>query len=174
MSFLQKIFGASTPDPKHALRPLYDAVIAKARQVHWYEQGHVADSIDGRFDMVAAMLSIVLLRFEARREAVQESVYLTEIFVDDMDGQLREIGIGDMIVGKHLGRIMGALGGRLGAYRKGIDDPAQLESAIIRNIFRGQAPDSAHVAYVADAMRDAYAALLKQDADAILMGNLSW
>ncbi len=42
---------------------------------------------------------------------------LTEIFIDDMDATLRQIGIGDYVVGKHVGRMMSALGGRLAAFR---------------------------------------------------------
>jgi cytochrome b pre-mRNA-processing protein 3 len=48
----------------------------------------------------------------ARRGAL-----LTELFVEDMDGQLRESGVGDVVVGKHIGKLMAVLGGRLGALR---------------------------------------------------------
>ena len=76
------------------------------------------DTIDGRFDMIAAILALVLLRLEAEGEAGRDpSVLLTEIFIDDMDGTLRQIGIGDYVVGKHVGRMMSALGGRLAAFR---------------------------------------------------------
>ena len=78
------------------------------------------DTLDGRFDMIAAILALVLLRLEAEGEAGRgPSVLLTEIFIDDMDGTLRQIGIGDYVVGKHVGRMMGALGGRLAAFRAG-------------------------------------------------------
>ena len=53
----------------------------------WYRDGQVPDTIDGRFDMIAAMLALVLLRLEAEGEAGRgPSVLLTEIFIDDMDG----------------------------------------------------------------------------------------
>src|SRR3546814_21170489 len=77
-------------------------------------------SSDLRFDMITAILCLVLLRLEGAPETKQQSVWLTELFVDDMDGRLRQIGIGDMIVGKHIGRMMSALGGRLAAYRSGL------------------------------------------------------
>ncbi|MEI4584072.1 hypothetical protein WAC45_27695, partial [Klebsiella pneumoniae] len=44
--------------------PLYDAVVARAREPHWYLDGGVPDTLDGRFDMVAAVLAMVLLRLE--------------------------------------------------------------------------------------------------------------
>ena len=116
MGLIQRIFGGKA-DPSAALLPLYEQVVARARAPHWYEEGAVPDTIDGRFDMIAAVLSLVLLRLEPEEKARRESVWLTELFVADMDGQLRQIGIGDVSVGKHMGKMMSALGGRLGAYR---------------------------------------------------------
>lgn len=136
MSLLKRLFGSARPDPKMNLVPLYNQIVAKAREPHWYETGQVADSIDGRFDMIAAVLTLLLLRLEKDKAHAQDMVYLTELFVDDMDGQLREVGIGDMIVGKHIGRIMGALGGRLGAFREALTNPELLDGVILRNIYR--------------------------------------
>src|SRR3546814_19702007 len=117
MSILRRLF--SNDDPRDALRPLYSAIVARGREPHWYAQGGVADTLDGRFDMITAILCLVLLRLEGAPETKQQSVWLTELFVDDMDGQLRQIGIGDMIVGKHIGRVMSALGGRAEERRVG-------------------------------------------------------
>lgn len=160
-SFFDRIFRRAA-DPRDALRPLWHAVVARARAPHWYEDGAVPDTLDGRFDMVALILSLVLLRIEAAPEHGRDGVLLTEIFVDDMDGQMRQIGFGDMIVGKQIGQIMSALGGRLGAYRDGGEDPAAMEAALLRNLYRGEAPPSAAMAHVmaeAAALRSALAAV---------------
>ncbi|NJS15493.1 MAG: hypothetical protein HC788_13935 [Sphingopyxis sp.] len=113
MSLIDRLFGRKE-DPRDALRPLWGAVVAHARAPHWYIAGGVPDTLDGRFDMVALILSQVLLRMEQAPDHAQDSAWLTEIFVEDMDGQMRQIGFGDMIVGKQIGQIMSALGGRLG------------------------------------------------------------
>lgn len=63
MSLFSSLF--SRKDDRAALRPLYASVVARARQPHWYLDGSVPDTLDGRFDMVAAILSLVLLRLEA-------------------------------------------------------------------------------------------------------------
>lgn len=106
--------------------------------------------MDGRFDMVALVLSLVLIRMEREGEAGKmPSVLLTEVFVDDMDGTMREIGFGDLVVGKRVGGIMGALGGRLGAYRDGDRD-----GALVRNLYRDAPPPAATLAR-ARAMVDA-------------------
>lgn len=142
MSFLDRIFGPKTDPEKAALLPLYDQIVAKARAPHWYREGNVPDNLDGRFEMVAAILSLMLIRLEQDDGEARYGVYLTEIFVDDMDGQLREIGIGDMLVGKHIGKMMSALGGRLTAYRKGLRCKAEMRAAIARNIFTENAAES--------------------------------
>src|SRR3546814_18038090 len=66
--------------------------------------------------MICAVLSLVVLRLEARDLRTQ-SALVTELFVEDMEGQLREFGVNDVVVGKRMGGLMSALGGRLGALR---------------------------------------------------------
>jgi cytochrome b pre-mRNA-processing protein 3 len=159
----RRLFGRNERD---ALAPLYGHVLAEARRPDWYRAGRVPDTPDGRFDMVAAVLSLVLLRLEDEGESGRApAAFLAELFVEDMDGQLRERGIGDMIVGKHIGRMMGALGGRLGALREAFANGA-LDDVIARNIYRGSPPGAEAVATVRDgliALRDRLAALAGTD-----------
>lgn len=153
MSFLRKMFGRD----EAATLPLYNAVVARAREPHWYLDGRVPDTVDGRFDMVAAVLSMVLLRLEDDdREGAEPAARLAERFVDDMDGQLRQLGIGDIIVGRHIGKMMSMLGGRLGAYRDGLAGGG-IDGAIVRNLYRGETPGPDALAHVHDgllALRD--------------------
>lgn len=146
MSLLQRIFG--TPRDRVALDPLYRAIVAAARDPLWYRDGGVPDTLDGRFDMVAALTALVLLRLEAEGEpARQDGVLLTELFIDDMDASLRQIGVGDYVVGKHVGKMMGALGGRLAALREAGE--GALDEPVRRNIFRDAPPSEESVGYVA-------------------------
>ncbi|MCD2323386.1 ubiquinol-cytochrome C chaperone [Sphingomonas sp. IC-56] len=144
MRMFQRLFGK----PDRGTAPLlYNEVVALGRAPHWYREGKVPDTIDGRFDMIAAVLVLVLLRLEAEPEGELPSTTLAECFIDDMDGQLREIGIGDVVVGKHMGKMMGMLGGRLGAFRTGLAD-GSFRNVIERNLYRGQVPDSASLDHV--------------------------
>ncbi|MEP7348442.1 MAG: ubiquinol-cytochrome C chaperone family protein [Sphingorhabdus sp.] len=174
MSLLKRIFGSSEPDPKTKLVPLYQQIVAKAREPHWYEAGQVPDSIDGRFDMVAAVLTFVLLKLEQNPQYAQDMAYLTEVFVDDMDGQLREVGIGDMIVGKHIGRIMGALGGRLGAFREALSDTKTLDDAILRNVYRSETADPAALSHVRTELVTLQHWLAAQLPEIIVEGKATW
>ena len=129
---------------------LYNSVVDEARRPDWYIAGAVPDTMDGRFDMVALVLSLVLMRFEAEPGDApkQLSADLADRFIADMDGSLRQEGIGDQVVGKHIGRMMAALGGRLGADRDAGADDAALAEALRRNLWRGEAVDDGAVDWV--------------------------
>lgn len=171
MSLLQRIFGERKE--RAALDPLYRAIVAAGRDPFWYVEGRVPDTLDGRFDMVAAITAIVLLRLEAEGPAAQSgAVLLTEIFVDDMDGTLRQIGIGDYVVSKHVGRMMGALGGRLGAFRAANESGSGYAEAVRRNIFHEAPPSEDAVATVSVRLARFAAALGETGRDDLLAGRL--
>jgi cytochrome b pre-mRNA-processing protein 3 len=105
-------------------------------------------------------MALVLLRLEGEPAATLPSTHLAEVFVHDMDGQLRELGVGDIVVGKHIGKMMGMIGGRLGAYRDGLA-ASDLKPALTRNLYRGVEPAPAALAHVETALlalRDSLAA----------------
>jgi cytochrome b pre-mRNA-processing protein 3 len=147
-------------------------VVELSRDPAWYAEDGVADTVAGRFDAITLVLSTLLLRMEGEPALVEPSVRLTELFVDDMDGQLRQSGVGDVVVGKRMGKLMSALGGRLGAYRDAFASPdnALLEEAIARNVTlnEGASPASA-----AQRLRQFHEALAAKNAEAILAGDIA-
>ncbi|HMC92611.1 MAG TPA: ubiquinol-cytochrome C chaperone family protein [Allosphingosinicella sp.] len=172
MSFLARIFGP--PRDRLALRPLYGAVVAKGRDPAWYREGGVPDTIDGRFEMVAAMLALVLIRLERDGEAAAgEAALLTETFIEDMDGSMRELGIGDVVVGKKVGKLMGALGGRIGAYREGLTGGGDLPAAVARNIFRAAPPTDAALGFVTAGLRAFHGQLDERPLPKLVEGRLA-
>ena len=167
---LTRLFGAH--EDRDGVRPLYAAVVAEARQPHWYLEGGVADTRDGRFEMVSAILALVLIRMEALGETAKgPSTALAEVFVEDMDGQLREEGVGDVSVGKHIGKMMGALGGRLNAYRDAIEEEGDLERALVRNLYRGDPPGKNAIGFIAARLRALTGELDAMDGAAIVAGG---
>ncbi|HEX5184018.1 MAG TPA: ubiquinol-cytochrome C chaperone family protein [Allosphingosinicella sp.] len=144
LTLFKTLFGRRSERAR--LRPLYEAGVALARDPAWYEEGGVPDTLEGRFAMVAAVTALILLRLEAEGEtAKRESVLLTEWFIDDMDSSLRELGISDVVVGKHVGKLVSALGGRLGALR----EAGPLDEAVRRNIFAGEPAEETGIRFVA-------------------------
>ncbi len=155
MSLLSRLFGPRT-DPRDAMRPLWYKVVELGRLREYYAQCRVADTLEGRFDMVTVILAVVLLRMEKSMLLGRKSAYLAELFVEDMDGQLRESGVGDLAVGKHMGKLMGVLGGRLGALRDAFKDGGTeaLAAALSRNVTFADDGDPAGLAQRIAALRD--------------------
>ena len=171
MSLLQRLFG--DPRPRAALEPLYQAVVAVARDPAWYLEGGVPDTLDGRFDMVAALIALTLVRIEAEGEPGQApGVLLTEVFVDDMDGTMRQIGVGDYVVGKHVGRMVGALGGRLAAFRSAVAGEVAFDVPVRRNIFHEAPPGEEAVAFVAERLARFAEGLKALPLDALIAGRV--
>lgn len=168
MSLLQRLFGQ--PDRGKAPE-LYAAIVERARQPHWYVEGAVPDTVDGRFDMIAVVMALVLLRLEGEPAATLPSTHLAEVFVHDMDGQLRELGVGDIVVGKHIGKMMGMIGGRLGAYRDALA-AEDLKPALVRNLYRGTAPDATALAHVEAELMALRATLAATPVTTIIDGEL--
>ena len=169
-SLFARLFGGG--DPHSKVRDLWHAVVAGARAPGWYAEHGIADTVGGRFDAITMVLSVVLLRMEGEEALKAPSVLLTELFVTDMDGQLRESGVGDLVVGKHIGRLMSVLGGRLGAYREALAsaDPAALEAAVARNVSLNE---GASPAGVAGALRSLAAHLQTLSSGDILSGEIA-
>ncbi|MDJ0642394.1 MAG: ubiquinol-cytochrome C chaperone family protein [Erythrobacter sp.] len=151
MSFLSRLLGTA-PDPREGVRPLWHRVVELAREPSFYADCGVADTVGGRFDLITAILCTVMVRVEAS-EMRAESALLAELFVEDMDGQLREFGVNDVVVGKRVGKLMSVLGGRLGAYRSALNarDRDKLIAAVTRNVtFSEQFDDANGAKGVAD------------------------
>src|SRR3954471_16009528 len=80
---------------------LFDAVTAESRQPHWYVNGDVPDTLDGRFAVLATIAALAIVRLEQLGEVgLSQSVALTERFITVMESEHRELGIGDPTLGK--------------------------------------------------------------------------
>lgn len=117
---------------------LYESVVAQARQPVFYTKGQVPDTLDGRFDMVSLHL-ILVLRCMKAREARDIAQLVLDTFLLNMDESLREIGVGDMSIGKRIKQMSSAFYGRVAAYEDGLkaDDDEILIDALHRNLYRG-------------------------------------
>ncbi len=134
MSFLTRFLGLGR-DPREELRPLWHGVVATSREPEWYADCGVADTTEGRFDMIALVLALTLMRMENSADLAPRTGLLTELFVADMDRQLRDTGVGDLMVGKKMGKLVSALGGRIGALREAmIESDAALAVILQRNV----------------------------------------
>ncbi|WP_226372633.1 ubiquinol-cytochrome C chaperone family protein [Allosphingosinicella flava] len=155
------------------MQPLYRSIVATGRDPVWYRDGSVPDSVDGRFDMIATILSLVLIRLEQGGEAARaDAALLTELFIADMDGNIRQMGTGDLMVGKNIGKMMGALGGRIGTMRGALDSGEGLEGPVSRNIFHDAPPSDAAVSFIAARLERFHNALGERPVEAVIAGDL--
>ena len=170
MALFDRLLGRKLDETN--LRPLWHRVVEIAREPQWYATGGIADSVPGRFDAITIVLCLVLLRMEASEPVRGETARLTELFVADMDGQLRQSGVGDVVMGKHMGRLMSALGGRIDAFRAALAEPddAALAAAVERNVTLIEGADTAAVAR---AMRALAATLAQTDDGVLLAGTIA-
>lgn len=155
MGLLARLFGRETGEPD--LQALWQRIVEIARDPAWYVERGVADTMAGRFDALSMVLALVLLRMEGDPALRAPSARLTERFIADMDGQLRQEGVGDLVVGKRISTLMSALAGRIEACRAGLAsaDPTVLEEAVRRDVTQidGASPAPVAAALHALAMR---------------------
>jgi cytochrome b pre-mRNA-processing protein 3 len=165
VNLLSRLF-SKRQDTLAPVRPLWHRVVEIAREKAWYAEYDIADTVPGRFDAITLVLALVLLRMEQDETLMESSVRLTEIFIDDMDGQLRQTGLGDLVVGKHVGRLMGTLGGRLGALREALSGPqddAALAEVMARNMTLVDGGDASKLVPATRKLADTLAATSSED-----------
>jgi len=159
--------------PPDTISALYGVIVAQARRPVFYREYAVADTINGRFDLLLLHVAPVVSRLmqeEATRPAGQA---LFDRFCTDMDDNLREIGISDIAVPKHMKRVGEAFYGRARAYEAALAavDDRLLTEALARNIYAGKPPAADVVARLAAYMRSLVAALACQPAAALAGGT---
>ena len=143
----------------------------QSRNPYFYAALGVPDTLDGRFEML--LVHLFLLQDRLRAEAPEFAQGLSELFFDDMDIALRELGIADSGVARRIKQMGKAYHGRLQAYATADDE--LLKSALARNLYGTVAAgDPAHLSAMADYIRKHQAALAKVPAEAITGAAYAW
>lgn len=129
---------------RNSVRAVYGAIVAAARHPKFYAEWGVPDTVDGRYDMIVLHAVLVLDRLASEGEEAQGfSQALTDEVFADMDRSLREMGVGDISVGKKVRRMAEVFYGRAQAYTPPVRaaDAEELARAIYRNIHVGSGPE---------------------------------
>ena len=131
------VFSRQKRREREIARRLYDQVVGQARSPSFYVDGGVPDTVDGRFEMVLLHAYLVIGRLMAGEDAAQRiAQYLFDTMITDMDRSLREMGIGDLSVGRKVKAMAEAYYGRSRAYDSALaTSDADLSSALRRNVF---------------------------------------
>jgi cytochrome b pre-mRNA-processing protein 3 len=161
---------------REAAELAYRRVVEHARQPGFFLDLGVPDTLDGRFELIClhAFLYLHRLKGEQPRAApVGQRFY--DLMFADFDRSLREMGVGDLGVGREVKRMAQAFAGRIGAYEEGLAaDDSVLRPAFARNLFGTAAPSEAQLAAMAGYLRREAAQLARQDAAALLAGEVAF
>jgi len=155
---------------------LYGTIVAQARLPCFYREYRVPDTVNGRLDLLVLHLALVLDRLADEPQLRELGQALFDHFCTDMDRNLREIGIGDLSVPKHMQRVGEAFYGRARAYRAGLarDGQQALVEALERNIYGQEgAANRAAAARLAVYMRGTVGELRVQPSSEVLAGRLT-
>ena len=150
---LSFLFPRLTPAPSRG-SALFEALVGEARQPHWYLDGQVPDTLEGRFAVLATVFALATVRLERGGEDAQRaSVALAERFVEAMDSEHREMGIGDPALGKTVRRLVGGLARRVESWRPVLESGKQWDEAIAGSLFRDEPPSADAAAHCEQALR---------------------
>ena len=166
MIMLQNLFRTR---PRERLgQPLYEAAVRQARDPAFYTGLGVADRIDARFELYTLHVLLLLMRLRDEGERGADAGQdLFNTYVSALDHALRELGVGDVSVGKKMRKLGEALYGRMTAYEAPLrdGDAVQLAAGLARNVFEtGDAKAGTALAAYALASR---ARLAAQTVDAV-------
>jgi cytochrome b pre-mRNA-processing protein 3 len=171
-----KLFAAlRRPIEEAVADTLYRSIVKQSRQPGFYSECGVPDAPDGRYDMIVAHVVLVLRRLRrAHSETKNLAQALFDLMFADMDQNLREMGVGDLAVGKRVKAMAKAFYGRLAAYDVALssEDDDALQSALRRNLFRKATPTQGQVAAIAAYMRREAARLDNEPIDSLIAGRL--
>lgn len=107
---------------KAALADVYRTLVRQARRPEFYRALAVPDTLDGRFDLLVLHLFLVQRRLRSGDRTVQRWLQqLMDVFATDMDRSLREMGVGDLSVGRNIYTMLGAVQGRMAVYGTALD-----------------------------------------------------
>ena len=152
---------ANSRKRRQAAVRLATALVARARNPIFFTKFNVPDTIDGRFDLVALHAFLVLDRLEASGRRDLSQALIDAVFAGFDEG-LRDLGAGDIGMGRRMKKIANAFYGRLNAYRSATGQVA-LAAALLRNLYRGDAVNEASARELVMYAESARAALAASD-----------
>jgi cytochrome b pre-mRNA-processing protein 3 len=153
---------------------LYGMIVAQARMPCFYREYAVADTINGRFELIVLHLALLLDRLAKDHALRSLGQGIFDCFCRDMDHNLREMGVSDLAVPRQMRRIGEAFYGRSQAYQEalGAKDGQLLVEALNRNIYDGSPAGLTAAPRLAAYVRDALRVLAEQDSAALGAGKL--
>ena len=144
---IRSLFARLTGEPRRG-QALFDLAVREARRPHWFVEGHVPDTLNGRFAVLATVIALIMVRLEREGEAGEQAgIAVTERLVESLDTEIREIGLGDPTLGKQVRKLVGAVSGRVDRWRALIDLEASWSAEIRRSLQLDEEPAADAIAH---------------------------
>ena len=163
-------------DGRRKARELYGAVVAQARNAEFYQRLGVADTPEGRYELIVLHLIFVLERLGAEGASTEQARRETlEAFVADMDDSIRELGAGEMSIPRKVKKAAGGVYERAAVFRAAIADadPTVLQAWIAKFVLQGGGSDD-DLAALASYVRRCSDLLSTQPASDIVAGRVAF
>jgi cytochrome b pre-mRNA-processing protein 3 len=169
---LRFLFPRLTAEPERGAS-LFAWVTTEARATHWYLDGAVEDNLDGRFAVLATIAALVSLRLEqAGDSGAAASVALTERFIEVMEAEHREMGLGDPKLGRTVRKLVGSLARRIELWRPAVGDGDWTE-ATRHSVYGEGTPPAEALAHSARRLRDLWRQLEAARDSAVAVGEIA-
>ena len=155
---------------------LYSALVKQARRPVFYSTGAVPDTPDGRYDMIMIHAFLLLHRLKRDQKVTQEiSQAVFDVMFQDMDKNLREMGVGDVGVSHRIKDMAKAFYGRISVYEDGLNrSDGGLEQAIKRNVYRSSSVTSGQINWLCNYIRNETLILASQSTAELLDGEVKF
>lgn len=126
------------------IEAIYGMIVTQAREPSFYRNLGIPDTVNGRFDLLVLHLWMVLRRFRSAEGGANVPQALFDHFCDDMDANLREMGVGDLTVPKRMQAFGEAFYGRAAAYDLALASGSEpLVGALCKNVLNGEGMEKA-------------------------------
>jgi cytochrome b pre-mRNA-processing protein 3 len=156
---------------------VYARIVDAARAPIFYREFGVADTIEGRYEMIVLHVVLLLRRLRDKNGADSKLAQaIVDFFASDLDRSMRELGVGDLGVGRFMKRLGEGLYGRAAAYDAALDngDDEKLSEALLRNVYNSLNPLNLTLVRLARYVQNQSLHLASQTIDQIKAGNIDF
>lgn len=134
------LFPRLTEEAKRG-QALFDRAVAEARSAHWFTDGEVTDTLDGRFATLATICALIIVRLESQSpEGDAASAALTERFIEAMDAEHRELGLNDPGLGRRVRKLVRSLERRVDEWRAAVSSERDWGETVVSSVYREEEP----------------------------------
>ncbi len=168
--FIKNIFA---PDPfQLPAHQAYVSLVTQARQPVFYQEYGVADTLDGRFDVIVLHMFLLTKRLENKKLEFLRAIW--EAFFSDMDRSLREMGASDTGIGKRIKKMAQAFYGRISSYEATLDTESEFKESLKRNLYRNMEATDLQLDSITRYVKRNLQNLQTQDLEYLIKGELNF